>query len=209
MSKLGSTEVGRKMSRIQAQLVDWDDRRGFGFARLPGGTQRVFVHIKALNPHMPRPQSGDQLELELVKGRNGRPAANAVDILGSQTGLSSPLSLHLATSAILLILLQINLMLGTIPMWLTSFYVAFAALALVAYSWDKKAARIGAWRISEFKLHLIDFFGGIIGGLLAQHLYRHKLNKPPFQKVTLRIVVMHAALLGAMGSGLLSLPRMI
>lgn len=197
-----------KMSRIQAQLVDWDDRRGFGFARLPGGTQRVFVHIKSLNPHMPRPQNGDQLELNIVKGRNGRPAAEAVDILGQQTGLSSPLSLHLATAAMLLILIQINLMLQNIPMWLTSFYVAFGALAVIAYSWDKKAARIGAWRISETKLHTIDALGGIIAGLLSQHLYSHKLNKRSFQKTTLVIVVLHAALLGALGAGLLTLPSL-
>lgn len=197
------------MSRIQAELVDWDDRRGFGFARLPGGTQRVFVHIKSLNPHMPRPQSGDQLELKIIKGRNGRPAAEAVDILGQKTGRSPPLSLHLATAAILLILIQINLMLENIPMWLTSFYVAFSALAIIAYSWDKRSARIGAWRISESKLHMIDAMGGIVGGLLSQHLYSHKLNKRSFQKTTLFIVVLHAAFLGSLGAGLLTLPNTI
>ena len=193
------------MSKTLAQMVDWNDQRGFGFARLAGGTERVFVHVKSFNPHMPRPKTGDQLEFDIITGRNGRPAAAAVDILGTETGKKHPLSLHLATASILLILLQIGLMKSVIPMWLASFYVSMGAMALVAYSWDKKAAKIGAWRISETKLHLIDFCGGIIGGLLAQHMYSHKKSKKTFQKTTLLIVILHAILLGLLGSGIISL----
>ncbi len=193
------------MSRTEAQLVDWNDQRGFGFARLPGGTERVFVHINALNPEMPRPRPGDQLELEIVEGRNGRPAAYAVDIISARTGLAAPLSLHLATAAILLILLQLDLMLGTAPLWLATLYVSMGAASLIAYSWDKKAARLGLWRIRESRLIFIDMAGGIIGGLIAQHMYRHKRSKPSFQASMVGVVVFHAALLGALGSGLLSL----
>ncbi len=193
------------MSRTEAQLVDWDDQRGFGFARLPGGTERVFVHIKALNPEMPRPKPGDRLELEIVAGRKGRPAAHAVDILSTRTGLVAPLSLHLATAAILLILLQVDLMLGRAPLWLATLYVSMGAASLIAYSWDKKAARLGQWRITENRLILIDLAGGIIGGLIAQHMYRHKRSKPSFQASMVVVIVFHAALLGALGSGLISL----
>ncbi len=193
------------MSRTQAQLVDWNDQRGFGFARLHGGTERVFVHIKSINPHMPRPQTGDQLELEIVTGRNGRPAAASVDILNSATGIKASLSPHLATAAMLLILLQLGLVLAVVPIWLASLYVSMGAMAIVAYSWDKKAASIGIWRISELKLHIIDFCGGIIGGLLAQHMFSHKRNKKTFQKSTMIIVIVHALLLGSLGSGIISL----
>jgi uncharacterized membrane protein YsdA (DUF1294 family) len=111
----------------------------------------------------------------------------------------------LATAAILLILLQIDLMFGVIPLWMAALYVFMGSMAIVAYSWDKKAARIGVWRISEAKLHLIDFFGGIIGGLLAQQMFSHKRSKHTFQKATLIIIVMHAVILGGLGSGLLVL----
>lgn len=193
------------MARTEAQLVDWDDQRGFGFARLPGGTERVFVHIKSLNPKMPRPKAGDQLEMEIVTGRQGRPAAHAVDIISSKTGIGLPLSLHLATAAMLLILLQIDLMLGRVPLWLASLYVFMGAASLVAYSWDKKAARLGLWRISERRLVLIDLAGGVIGGLIAQHLYRHKRSKQSFQAIMVGVIVFHATLLGALGSGLITL----
>ncbi len=193
------------MARTEAQLVDWDDQRGFGFARLPGGTERIFVHIKSLNPDMPRPKAGDQLELHVIAGRKGRPAAQDVDIISAATGKALPLSLHLATSAILLILLQVGLMMGRVPLWLATLYVSLGAASLVAYSWDKKAARLGLWRISETRMLLIDLFGGIIGGLLAQNLFRHKRSKPSFQIATLGIIVVHAILLGSLGSGLVSL----
>lgn len=192
--------------RIEAQLVDWDDARGFGFARLPGGTERVFVHIKSLNPSMPRPNTGDHLQFEIVEGRNGKPAAQSVDILGARTGLTAPLSLHLATAAILLIVLQIGIMFGRVPLWFATFYVLLGGFALVAYSWDKRAAKVGVWRISEKTLLAIDLFGGIIGGLLAQHMFRHKRHKPSFQAATMCVVLLHAALLGALGSGLISFP---
>ena len=193
------------MSRIQAQLVDWNDQRGFGFARLPGGSERVFIHIKSLNPNMPRPSTGDRLEMEIVVGRDGRPAGVAVDILGVVTGLKSPLSLHVATAAMLLLLLQLGIMLGVVPAALASLYVSMGAMAIIAYSWDKKAARLGIWRISELKLHIIDFCGGIIGGLLAQQMYSHKRSKSQFQKSTMIIVVVHAVFLGSLGAGLISL----
>ncbi len=193
------------MARTEAQLVDWDDQRGFGFARLPGGTERIFVHIKAFNPDMPRPKAGDQLELEIIAGRKGRPAAEGVDIISPATGKKLPLSLHLATSAMLLIILQIDLMMGRAPLWLAALYVSMGAASLVAYSWDKRAARLGIWRISENRLLLIDLFGGIIGGLLAQNLFRHKRHKRSFQIATLGVVVLHAILLGGIGAGLIVL----
>jgi len=193
------------MSRTQAQLVDWNDQRGFGFARLHGGTERVFVHIKSINTHMPRPRTGDQLELEVVRGKNGRYSAKAVNILGINTGIKASLSPHLAISAMLLILLQLGMALAVVPLWLASLYVSMGAMAMVAYSWDKKAARLGIWRISELKLHIIDFCGGIIGGLLAQQMYCHKRNKQGFQKTTMVIVFFHAVLLGGLATQLISL----
>jgi uncharacterized membrane protein YsdA (DUF1294 family)/cold shock CspA family protein len=193
------------MPRTEAELVDWDDQRGFGFARLPGGSERIFVHIKSLNPRMPRPKTGDQLEFEVVSGRKGRPAAQAVDIISPNTGVSSPLSLHLATAAMLLILLQINLMLGQVPLWLASLYVSMGAVSMIAYSWDKKAARLGLWRIRESRLLLIDLAGGVIGGLIAQHIYRHKRSKQSYQAMMVGVIVFHAALLGAMGAGFINL----
>lgn len=192
--------------RVEAHLVDWDDSRGFGFARLPGGTERVFVHIKSINPTMPRPRAGDHLELEVVPGRNGKPAARSVNIIGPETGIEAPLSLHLATAAMLMILLQVGIMLDRVPLWFATIYVLMGGISMVAYSWDKRAAQVGVWRISENTLLSIDLFGGVIGGLLAQHMFRHKRHKPSFQTMILVVVLIHSAIFAGLGSGLLVLP---
>ncbi|MCB1517696.1 MAG: cold shock and DUF1294 domain-containing protein [Hyphomicrobiaceae bacterium] len=199
--------MGRKnhIVRNEAELLSWNEQRGFGFARLPGGTERIFVHAKSFLPDMPRPQPGDRLDLEVVPGKGGKPAARDVRILLPDELPSSPLSLHLATAAILTLLLQIDIMLDRMPGLLASLYVLMGGLSLFAYSWDKQAAVLGAWRVRERDLQIIDFMGGIIGGLVAQHMMRHKRYKNSFQNGTLVAVVFHAALLGAIGLGLFHL----
>lgn len=191
--------------RHQAELLTWNDQRGFGFARLPGGTERVFVHAKSFLPDMPRPKVGDQLDLEITKGKGGKPAAKAVRILQSEGKAVSVLSLHIATAAMLTILLQLGLMLERMPMPLAALYVLMGGFSLFAYSWDKQAAVLGAWRVRERDLLVIDFCGGIIGGLIAQHMLRHKRNKNSFQRGTLWAVLFHAALLGLIGAGVFAL----
>lgn len=186
----------------RAELVTWDDARGFGFARLPGGTERVFVHVRSFAADMRRPRVGDHLELDVVPGKGGKPAAQNVRIIEADAVASSPLSLHLATAAMLVILLQIALMRGEMPLWGASTYVLMGGLSLFAYSWDKQAAVAGTWRVRERDLLVIDLLGGIIGGLIGQHMLRHKRNKTSFQSRTLLAVVLHAGLLGLVGSGL-------
>lgn len=187
--------------RHQAQLLTWNDQRGFGFARLPGGTERIFVHAKSFMPDMPRPKVGDQLDLELIKGKGGKPAAKSVRILVSSGDAISAISLHIATAAMLTILLQLGLLLERVPMVLASLYVLMGGLSLLAYSWDKQAAILGAWRVRERDLFVLDILGGVIGGLIAQHMLRHKRNKNSFQRGTLWAVLFHATLLGLLGAG--------
>jgi len=188
------------MARVQAQLVDWDDRRGFGFARLPGGTDRVFVHVKSLADGQPRPKIGDELEFDILPGRNDKPAAGGVLVLGPVVR-ERFLSLHLATAAILLVTLQLGLVFGNVPLAIAAAYTLMGGLSLVLYVWDKKAAQSGLFRVSETRLLLVDLFGGIIGGLLAQHMFRHKRYKTSFQTATLAIVLVHTLLLGGLATG--------
>jgi uncharacterized membrane protein YsdA (DUF1294 family)/cold shock CspA family protein len=191
------------MARVQAQLVDWDDRRGFGFARLPGGTDRVFVHVKALNQGQPRPRIGDELEFDLLAGRNHKPAAGKVLVLGPVVR-ERLLPLHLATAAILMVILQLGLAFGNVPLAVAAAYTFMGGLSLVLYVWDKKAAQSGLFRIPEARLLLVDLGGGIIGGLLAQHMFKHKRYKPSFQTATLAIVLVHSLFLAGLATGWLA-----
>ena len=192
------------MTRVQASLVEWKDEKGYGFARLPGGTQRIFVHARSLQHGVPRPKKGDMLELELIDGRKG-PAAQNVRIL-SDIEIAHKLPYHVVTAVMLFILVQLVVILGKAPFGLVVYYTALGALSIYLYGRDKQAAIAGLWRVSEGQLLTIDLLGGIIGGLLAQHRYWHKTSKQTYQTRVFAIVVLHAGLLAALGAGLLNWP---
>lgn len=191
------------MSRQRATMVEWMDTKGYGFARLPGGTDRIFVHVKDLQQSTPRPQKGDEVELEIIKGRNGRPAGKEVKLL-SAGEVSSQLPMHIVTAALLFILVQLVVILGRAPIGILGVYIGMGGLSIYLYSRDKQAALFGWWRVSERQLLTVDFLGGIIGGLLAQHRYRHKTSKHSYQLRIFAIVAIHAALLAALGAGIIS-----
>lgn len=188
------------MSRVLANLVEWKDEKGFGFARLPGGDERIFVHIKSFDKKLPRPQKGDSLELDLVSGPKG-PAAENVRII-TQDEPATQLPYHIVTAIMLLLLVQVVVILGRAPFELAFYYVVVGTISLFLYARDKQAAIDGRWRVSENTLLLIDLAGGIIGGLLAQHRYRHKMSKGSYQKRIFGIVAFHALFLTVLGAGL-------
>lgn len=192
------------MSRVQASLVEWMDEKGYGFARLPGGTERIFVHAKNLEENMPRPKKGDELELEIVNGRNGKPAARHVRILDGKD-VARILPYHLVTASLLLIILELVVILGGLPYSINLLYVVMGGLSAFLYRRDKIAAIDGKWRVSERTLLTVDLFGGIIGGLFAQHHFKHKKSKASFQISTFCIVAAHVVVLTLFGTGLLSL----
>lgn len=192
------------MARVNANLVEWIDQKGYGFARQAGGTERIFVHAKSFSPRNQKPQKGDDLELEIVPGRDGRPAAKDAKLLNTEE-VARQLPLHLVTSAMLLILVHLVVILGKAPFALLACYAVMGGLSIYLYSRDKKAAIFGWWRVSENKLLMVDLLFGIIGGLLAQHRYRHKKSKQSYQFRTMVIVAVHAVFLAGLGSGVLNL----
>tara|TARA_R110000787_G_scaffold127309_1_gene238701 strand:- start:602 stop:895 length:294 start_codon:yes stop_codon:yes gene_type:complete len=60
--------------------------------------------------------------------------------------------------------------------------------------WDKEAARIGSWRISEKTLILSSLVGGSIGALCASILARHKTRKQPIATILRAMPLLHAGL---------------
>ena len=190
------------MSRVQAQLVEWNDGKGFGFARLPGGTKRVFVHIKSLDAGEPRPRIGDELDFVVGAGRNGRPAAEHVQVLRPDD-LARRLPMHIVTAIMLFLLVQVVVILGKAPLWFPGLYVFMGGVAVYLYARDKRAARDGTWRVPETQLIAIDLLFGVIGGLLAQHRYAHKRSKISFQARSFVVVGLHALLLAGLGSGVI------
>lgn len=54
-------------------------------------------------------------------------------------------------------------------------------IAFLAFGWDKwQSTRPGASRIAERTLIALALFGGALGALLGQQIFRHKTRKQPF-----------------------------
>lgn len=63
---------------------------------------------------------------------------------------------------------------------LTAYLLLINAAALILMLADKKKAIHKKWRIPEFTLLTVAFFGGSIGMMLGMHLFRHKTKHPKF-----------------------------
>lgn len=196
----------------QTGILDhWNDERGFGFIRTDDGA-RIFFHVSALIAMARRPQAGDLLSFDMCTGSDGRPAAIAVQPAGPDA--SSPLEStkqrprlfgwRLYTSLLLIGLLALALLLDRAPGWLGVAYGAMGVLSAWLYGSDKVHARAGGWRTREFNLLAVDFTFGIIGGLLAQQVFRHKTRKPPYVVSTVLLCLVHTLWLAALSSGILN-----
>lgn len=209
------------MARENGILEDWHDARGFGFIRRPNGS-KIYVHMKSIGKSTERPKPGDKLSYEIGEGANGRPAAIKVRITtppapaAEQTAAASPaagaaapatrsrepkpgfrqISMRTAAAATIIVLVGNNIMLGRFPVWVGLLYVIGGIASWLFYQADKRAAEKREWRAPERRLHLADLAFGIIGGLLAQHVLRHKTYKPGFVMVTALITALHVLTLG-------------
>ncbi len=61
------------------------------------------------------------------------------------------------------------------------YYLSINVFTFILYGVDKSAAVANAWRISERQLHLYMFFGGVLGAILGQKIFRHKTQKLSFR----------------------------
>jgi uncharacterized membrane protein YsdA (DUF1294 family) len=55
-------------------------------------------------------------------------------------------------------------------------------IAFLAFGWDKyQSTRQGASRVAERSLIGLALFGGALGALIGQQVFRHKTKKQPFR----------------------------
>jgi uncharacterized membrane protein YsdA (DUF1294 family)/cold shock CspA family protein len=213
------------VTREKGILEDWHDARGFGFIRRPDGS-KLYIHMKSIGKSIDRPKPGDALTYEIGEGAGGRPAAvkariiekpapaapapatpsiAATETRPTPAAPSAPrepqrgfrqISVRTAAAATLIVLLGNDIMLERFPAWVGLLYIIGGIASWLFYQADKRAAEKREWRAPERKLHLADLAFGIIGGLLAQHVLRHKTYKPGFVMVTALITALHVLTLG-------------
>ena len=66
-------------------------------------------------------------------------------------------------------------------------------VSFAQFGWDKRAARKGAWRISEGTLLGVAILGGSVGAKLGQRAFRHKTRKEPFRTSLNLVLIVHGA----------------
>lgn len=60
--------------------------------------------------------------------------------------------------------------------------IGINVIAFLAFGWDKRqSTRRGASRIAERTLIGLALFGGALGALIGQQVFRHKTQKQPFR----------------------------
>ena len=209
------------MGRQQGTLVVWNDDRGFGFIEPDQGGDRLFVHIKSIGEIATRPQPGDRVTYSIGTGRDGRPAADNVVIAGAnprdraaeRRGLPPPPVqygikpvIRILGAALIFAFCTAAVTLGRAPSNLLLIYLIIGVISFYRYWRDKRAAEEGTWRSSENSLHLGDLVFGIVGGLLAQAVLRHKVSKPQFAAVSGGIAALHIVGLTLLILGVVNYP---
>ena len=189
--------------RERGRLTDWNDARGFGYITPLGGGPTIFVHVSQFPRAQRRPEGLDLVTYVVASKDRGRVQAHDVQYLAptrarNVRAQSSPPRITVAALAIsggFLALLAGLAAFGPIPWLFPHAYVVLSAVTFLVYGLDKRAAELGKWRISESTLHLLAFFGGWLGALAAQRVFRHKTVKQPFQAVFWVMVVANVGLL--------------
>jgi len=121
-------------------------------------------------------------------GARAKPAPSAKSARGASTSSSSPKTSADTGASLWLVPGFASLVLLThlawpLPRGLWGVYVAMSFATFIVYALDKRAARLGQWRVKESTLHVLALLCGWPGALLAQHLLRHKSAKPTFRRV--------------------------
>lgn len=204
--------MGDPSRRYQGRLVSWDDARGFGFVEAEGLGAPLFVHMKFLRTRHQRPVAGDMLRFSIGAGRDGKPAAADVEIVGAAPKKPPPrpsfedVSRLFAALAILSGAIVAYQFAGA-PLWFPALYWVMSLGSGLAYWLDKVFAKENRPRVRETSLHLADAFFGIAGGLFAQHVFRHKTRKASFGAITRLIFIAHATLIALVLGEIIRLPH--
>jgi uncharacterized membrane protein YsdA (DUF1294 family)/cold shock CspA family protein len=203
--------------RHSGELIQWNNKGGYGFVR--DGTGRdYYVHISSITGG--RPRLGDSLEFTTAVGRKGRPSAVEVTIAASAPAAVPPrpatlrevtrpapgisrykLGLRTAAATLMTLLILWAIATDRAPQWIGLLYAAMGTGSALLYRFDKLYALTGKYRVSENNLHVVDLSFGIIGGLAAQEVYRHKTVKPRFVATTWGIALLHTLGLAALAFG--------
>ena len=176
--------------RFNGILKTWNDERGFGFIEPTQGGDPIFVHARAFQLSVGRPQENQAFSFEIETGVKGKRAKNVQPIRPSRAAQRSVRQVQaqwgvatLFTIPAFLIIYFVLAVLWRPPLWFAAAYVVSSTVTFLVYAIDKAAANAKSWRVSESTLHTLSLACGWPGALLAQQFLRHKTIKQSFRQV--------------------------
>ncbi len=183
--------------RYKGKIVKWNDEKGFGFVVPRGGSQQVFLHVRAFSNRQRRPLINAAVSYELGSDAQGRCCAVNVRYADEkQATIELRISvIPLVWAFLFSILLAIMVWAEHVPMVVAMGYLVVSLVTFMVYALDKNAAKSGQWRTQESTLFLMGLAGGWPGAIFAQQLFRHKSSKREFQTVFWLTVIFNCGVL--------------
>lgn len=199
---------------LTGKVVFWQDRKGFGFLICDQTAEKLFFHIRDLQPAAQtkqklRPQEGDTLTFTKGLDKQGRTIATALrfvsppqaerftsTIVHNNVDLNYTQAVALYFRAGFLMLVIIALLFGSLPYLLPILYLEASLFTYWLYEADKNAAIARqVQRLPEESLQMFSLIGGWPGALFAQKKLAHKRSKPLFQREFWLVVLANSILL--------------
>jgi len=176
---------------VHARAFGLRSRRPFAGERvsyevgLDGQGKSRAIDVRSLEPR-PAPAAPPPRAAGAGAGRGRASAAHNAASAGRaaprDTGGSSAANAELWLIPLFASLVLLTHLAWPLPHALWGLYMAMSLATFIVYALDKRAARLGQWRVKEITLHGLAFLCGWPGALLAQHLLRHKRAKASFRR---------------------------
>lgn len=187
-----SINLPKSTAWLVGELRSWDDGKGYGFIVPADGGQDIFVHINKFKHDTYRPVAGGKIYYRLTKDANGKPSAyDAIIKEDAFKHIKKKITVAVWVIALSPFLLSAYAIFAFIEPAPAMIYLVMSVLAFFMYAKDKHNAKNSRWRTRETELHIVEFFGGWPGALLAQRELRHKSRKKYYQFIFWLIVAIH------------------